>query len=314
VIVLPWLANVLTGREPPLRAGALANLAGYGWQALAAALLLQLAGTQPAAAPSAFVGLTAAGLAIYTVGWAVGPAVYGTLWLGHPLRALVRSLLDMTPAAAAMVILASLTVVFSGPLGVAALGLFAAIAVLPQSFLTYAARTRPVARLPRHTATRRYVHAMALHLDLSRAERRHLGAVVAAARRRPPTGHIVDYTRATLRERTAANYDAQLCTELWNGGGGPLGLRAEAIPLPARVLAVADAWSALTAAGTPQLAHGDALACLQEQAGVRLDPLVVRAARAVVAQERVTATESAPEPRLHHLRVPAVLRRALSSG
>ena len=43
-----------------------------------------------------------------------------------------------------------------------ALALFALIAVLPQSALTYAARTRPVAALDPLTATRRYAHALAL--------------------------------------------------------------------------------------------------------------------------------------------------------
>jgi hypothetical protein len=42
--------------------------------------------------------------------------------------------------------------------------------------------------------------------------------------------------------------------------------------------------------------------------------MVVAAATAVIGQEPVTAAEPAPEPRLHHLRVPARLRRALAAS
>jgi HD-GYP domain-containing protein (c-di-GMP phosphodiesterase class II) len=109
-------------------------------------------------------------------------------------------------------------------------------------------------------------------------------------------------------------HDAQLLQEWWNGGGGPIGLRGEGIPQATRVLCVAAAWSSLTARGTPQLSHQAALADLDQAAGSRLDPLVVRAAWDVVAQERVTLDEQAPEPRLHHLRLPAPLRRALAAS
>jgi hypothetical protein len=47
---------------------------------------------------------------------------------------------------------------------------------------------------------------------------------------------------------------------------------------------------------------------------VRLDPRVVAAARAVVGQERLSPAVPAPVPRLHNLRVPAPLRRALASA
>jgi HD domain len=220
----------------------------------------------------------------------------------------------MAPAATVMIALGAVTVVLTDEVGVIALALFAAIAVLPQSALTYAARTRPVGRLDRGTATRRYAHALALHLGLSRAERRHLLAVATAARKRPPTGDAVDYVLATLKDHTPENLEAQVVTEWFNGCGGPIGLRAEAIPVAARVLAVAQTWSELTARGTTQLGHREALAHLEAAAGARLDPAVVDAARAVIAQERVSAAEPAPEPRLHRLRVPASLRRALAAA
>jgi hypothetical protein len=313
IILLPWAANLLTGRDR-LRPGALADLAGYGWQAIAAALLIRAAGVDDPGSIDALGGLIAGGLAIYVVGWAVAPAVYGTCWLGHPFRALCRSFVDMAPAGAVMILLGAVTVVLTAPLGLAALALFAAIAVLPQSFLTYAARTRPVARLDRGTATRRYVHAIAVQLDLSRAERKHLAAVAAIANARPATGDAIDYAQATMRDRSPANYDAQLVTEWWNGRGGPIGILGESIPLAARVLAVAQTWAALTARGTLALGHAEALSHLREAAGARLDPRVVQAVQDVIAQERVTAAEPAPEPRLHRLRIPAPLRRVIAAG
>jgi HD-GYP domain-containing protein (c-di-GMP phosphodiesterase class II) len=84
--------------------------------------------------------------------------------------------------------------------------------------------------------------------------------------------------------------------------------------MSSRIVAVADTWSALTARGGPQLSHADALLELENAAGTRFDPRVVHAAHAVVAEERVSATEPAPEPRLHALRVPAPLRRVIAAS
>lgn len=313
VFLAPWLLDACTRPARAFRAGALANLALYGWQAIAAALVLAAA-PPSAGGPTLLAWLLIAGWSQFVVGWAVGPAIYATLWVGAPFRSVARALVDMVPAATVMVVLGALTVELDGRAGVLGLAVFALIAVLPQSFLTYAARTRPVAQLDRATATRRYAQALAVHLGLSRGERRHLAAVVAKALRRPATGDPIDYAAATLRDPSAANMDAQVSTEWWNGRGGPVGMAGESIPLAARVLAVADTWSALTASGSPRLGHGEVLDLLRAAAGARLDPTVVDAAAQVVAQERVSSTEPAPEPRLHHLRVPAVLRRTLAGA
>jgi hypothetical protein len=125
---------------------------------------------------------------------------------------------------------------------------------------------------------------------------------------------VIDYVEATALDARLGMCDAQLVSEWWNGGGGPFGLRGGQIPWAARVIAVAHTWSALTARGGPELGHREAMDHLRETAGVRLDPTVVRAARAVVGQELVSAQEPAPEPRLHNLRIPAPLRRALSAA
>jgi hypothetical protein len=311
VTLAPIALNAAAGRERLLRAGNLANVAAYGGYALVGAAILHAAGTDPTA-PAAVGWLLLAGLAQLLVNWLFGPAIYMTFWLGHSPRTALHVLADGVPTGAVMVLLGAGTVLLVPALGVLALTLFAVIVILPQSFLSYAARTRPVARLGRDAATRRYAQAIALQLDLPRAERRHVAKVAAAARNRTAPQDPIDYVRSTLRDRSRLNVDVQSVTERWDGTG-PIGLRGGGIPLAARVLAAAQAWSDLTAAGSPQLGHHDALMHLELAAGDRLDPSVVRAAAAVVAQERVSADEPAPEPRLHLLRVPAPLRRTLAS-
>jgi hypothetical protein len=309
----PIVVNALTGRERLLRAGNLANLAAYGWYSLAGAALIHAVAPE-ATVPAAFGWLLVVGLVQLLINWAFGPAIYVTMWLGQPVRTVLHVLADGVPTGAVMVLLGAGTVMLTPSLGVLALALFAVIAILPQTALTYVARTRPVARLEPATATRRYAHAIALQLGLSRLERRRLAAVVAAAHRRRPTGDPIDYAAATMVDQSPANMEAQLVTEWFNGRGGPIGLDGQNIPLGARIVAVADTWAGLTARGTPQLGHHDALAHLEAAAAARLDPAVVDAARVVVAEEPVTAADPAPEPRLHRLGLPAAVRRALAGA
>lgn len=65
--------------------------------------------------------------------------------------------------------------------------------------------------------------------------------------------------------------------ERWNGGGYPDGLSGEAIPLPARIVAVADVLDALTTelAYKPAWTMDDALAYIEQQAGQHFDPEAV---------------------------------------
>ena len=307
VTLAPIAVNALSGRERLLRAGNLANLAAYGWYALLAGLLLQLA------APADLWGwLLLAGILQLLVNWALGPAVYVTCWLGHPARTAWEMLRDGLATGAVMVALGTLTVLLAPALGLLALVVFAVIAVLPQTGLTYVARTRPVARLDRSTATRRYAQALCVQLDLPRAERRRVLAVAAAACRRAPSDDARGYIAATFGGTDAAGYDAELVAEHWDGSGGALGLRGTSIPLTARIVAVADAWSAGTARHTRQLSHEDALSELRRDAGRCLDPAIVAAAHRVVAQEPVNAADPAPEPRLHRLPLPSGLRRTVA--
>jgi len=67
--------------------------------------------------------------------------------------------------------------------------------------------------------------------------------------------------------------------EKWDGNGYPRGLSGSAIPLSARILALADCYDALTTRRPykPPWSHGEAIDYLQRHAGTDYDPAVVEA-------------------------------------
>ena len=67
--------------------------------------------------------------------------------------------------------------------------------------------------------------------------------------------------------------------EKWNGGGYPLGLAGEDIPVEGRIVAVADVYDALSSARPykPPFPREKCLAIMQEQRGVHFDPKVLDA-------------------------------------
>jgi putative two-component system response regulator len=67
--------------------------------------------------------------------------------------------------------------------------------------------------------------------------------------------------------------------ERWDGGGYPQGLSGEAIPLEARIVAVAEAFDALVhpETGKPPLSLSDAKSEVTRQAGFAFDPAIVDA-------------------------------------
>jgi HD-GYP domain-containing protein (c-di-GMP phosphodiesterase class II) len=69
-----------------------------------------------------------------------------------------------------------------------------------------------------------------------------------------------------------------------DGKGYPRGLKGTAIPLEARILAVADAFEAMTADRVyrPAVPREEAVAELERQSGTQFDPMVVSAFAAVV--------------------------------
>ena len=83
--------------------------------------------------------------------------------------------------------------------------------------------------------------------------------------------------------------------ERWDGSGYPDGLAGDAIPLGARLIAVADAFDALTCRRPhrPALSDAAALAELERGAGRQWDPRMVAAMVALVREDLAPA---APRP------------------
>jgi putative nucleotidyltransferase with HDIG domain len=85
--------------------------------------------------------------------------------------------------------------------------------------------------------------------------------------------------------------------ERWDGGGYPDGLAGEEIPLPSRIVSVADAYSAMTTRRSYReaLSHEVAIAELGAHAGTQFDPVVTEAAiRALSAQQEAYVKRNAP--------------------
>jgi len=74
--------------------------------------------------------------------------------------------------------------------------------------------------------------------------------------------------------------------EHWNGAGHPGGLKGDAIPLGARILATVGAYSEMLAGrpGVPQLYYRDAIAAIKSGSGKRFDPKVVNGFSKIVAR------------------------------
>ncbi|HEV7750832.1 MAG TPA: HD domain-containing phosphohydrolase [Baekduia sp.] len=90
--------------------------------------------------------------------------------------------------------------------------------------------------------------------------------------------------------------------ERYDGKGYPDGLAGEAIPLDARILAVADAYDAMTSDRSyrPALSHAEALARLQADAGTQFDPACVAAFAALDLHDRRAVAEPlVPFPERH---------------
>ncbi|MBU2516560.1 MAG: HD-GYP domain-containing protein, partial [Proteobacteria bacterium] len=93
--------------------------------------------------------------------------------------------------------------------------------------------------------------------------------------------------------------------ERWDGLGYPDGLAGEAIPLPARVISVADAFDAMTSDRPYRNAMGlrDALKELERGSSTQFDPDVVEAFTTMVREGRLddVLPRSRPVSRLRHL-------------
>jgi diguanylate cyclase (GGDEF)-like protein len=100
--------------------------------------------------------------------------------------------------------------------------------------------------------------------------------------------------------------------ERWDGGGYPNSLAGEAIPLPGRIVAVADVYDALISERPYKRAwtKQEALIELEVQSGKMFDPQVIQAIRAVFAEDQtfsVPEPESEPAPEVQRLKPTTVL-------
>ena len=86
--------------------------------------------------------------------------------------------------------------------------------------------------------------------------------------------------------------------EWWNGAGYPDGIEAEQIPLAARILRVADTFTALTSNRPfrPAMPETEAKKYLTEWAGIEFDPAVVKAFLSIKQPEEITAAANIPDP------------------
>ena len=80
--------------------------------------------------------------------------------------------------------------------------------------------------------------------------------------------------------------------EKWDGSGYPFGLRGETNNLPARIVAVADVYDALTSkrAYKNAMTHQEAIAIIEKDTGTHFDPMVVDAFLTVVNKIEEVAT------------------------
>jgi hypothetical protein len=310
--LLVWLVPDLIARfvlrsEQWISPGFLANVTSYALAVLAGAGLLALAGSPTGAeiAPS----LYAVGVAMWAINFCFARLTFAPFYQGYRPAALIRDeFVDLAPAVLGMLVVGVAATVLAEGIGVLALAPLAAVIVVPQLALERIANTASMARLARADAMRLYTSAIADVLGIPRAERRELACAsdLVWPTEDPLSARGLDWLAADI-SRTA--FLALHSHERWAGDGVPAGLPAEAIPRGSRILAVADAWAGLTAAGTVEMSQTEAMLALAAQADRAFDPEVVDAATRVVGDEEGFARDPHFQPKLHTLPVPRSVRR-----
>ncbi len=303
--LIPDVADRLL-RDRPHRmftVGFAANIASYGWCVLAAAGVLALTGAN-SVSPSVAPSVLAVGLTLELVNFGIARCFYGTLYQGYRLVALVREeFLSVLGAELVMLVFATVCALLIAPLGIFVLALVGPAILIPEVALPLLARSRDVAMMDPAAATRLYASALASQLGIRGRERRV--ALLAADLLRDPTAIPYNVDPPLAREAQIAAWHA---TEHWAGGGTPAGFTGSLIPRASRLLAVAQAWSELTAAGGPQLPQTHAMLALELHSAARLDPTIVVAAGQIVSTEAAFAELASFEPKLHSLRLPRLVR------
>jgi hypothetical protein len=310
--LLVWLVPDLIARvalrsERWMSPGFVANLGSYALAVLVGAWMLELAGS-PAGTEMA-PALYAAGIAMSAANFCFARLTFAPFYQGYRPAALIRDeFLDLAPAVLGMLVVGVAAAVLVEEIGVIALALLAAVIVVPQIALERITNAASTARLARADAMRLYTAAIADVLDMPRHERRELACAADLVRATddPIGARGLDWREADV-SRIA--FLALHSHERWAGDGVPAGLPAEAIPRGSRILAVADAWAGLTAAGTAEMSQTEAMLALSAQSDIAFDPTVVSAAAQVVGDEEGFARDPHFQPRLHRLPFPRSVRR-----
>ena len=298
----------------PLRAG-LANVASFGWAALAASLVLNAVSVGDPAAldhPSAYAAMALAGLVLLSVNFVITRGIVAVIGLGrNAVATLMEEFVKPLPGTLLMLALAIGTAFLYTRIGVLALAIFAVITIVPQAIIPRLLKRQLVMNLDHSEAVAVYADAIAESLDLDQADRIVVKDAAQYVREHPVCpreGQLSDYGQ---NHRIALVEAVLYYREHWDGRDGtPGAVGGEMIPLSSRILAVADAWSGLTAKGSPGLGHGQALNQLEARAGMHFDPRVVQAAMKVIRTERLgRATDGAFEPWLHRVPLPRLVRR-----
>ena len=267
-----WRRFWMEGHPTPRFAG---NVASFGFGVLASSVVLRaLEGASPIDLDVAAYGAIAvAGIVLVLVNYILTTLLVQVLHDGIRMRVAIRQeLIPSSPVDAVLIGAALLTVFLYDRLGIAGLAPLGMMLLVPRVLTPHLMRREAVSQLPRSTATALYAEAIADELGLDRNRKRiladassHLGGSASLTR-------LEDFTavmRTVLHHR-----------ERWDGnaGGAPGLVSGDEIPLESRVLAVANAWSLLTAEGNQGLSSEQALYELKARAGSEFDPEVVAAA------------------------------------
>jgi hypothetical protein len=282
IVALPELLRPLLDRPGtrPRPIALVANLASFAWAVLAGTLVLHaLPGAHAGEIAARWPAYAAAGGAMVAANGLLSPGVVHCL---HDARRfpvwVVAATLAFVPLAAAIACLFMLW-------GLPALGAFAAIACLPGPLVHLAAPLLAprAGTLDRERTAHRYAEALGASLGLSAADRRAIRIALGS----PPRGHRLLPTTPSL----PALFDAaglRLAVELHR--------RAPEMRLSraAGVLELAQAWAALTAAGTLELSHPAALARLEAEGGRPSE--LLQAAWRLVDEQPVPARRQSRAP------------------
>jgi hypothetical protein len=303
-VIPDFLSRFVFRQDPRLSPGMVATISGQALAVLAGYAVLQLAGFQStvSGAPTLYTAGLVMACVEFTVARLNFAPYYQRLHRAHLVR---NEFLDLGPAVMTMLAVGVVVAALLDPLGALALAPLAIVILVPQLAFAALSRSRSVGRLGRGAATRLYAGALARELGLTGLERRLVDATVDRIGRVEGGGRIESRTP----EPALTGVVALAVDERWDGNGGPFAIPAAATPRASRVIAVARAWSSLTAAGGARLPHSEAILDLMARSGTEFDPEVVDAAAAIVTAEKTITRSADFQPRLHRLPLPATVRR-----